>query len=593
MKGNNKDEEKTTGPLFPRLHINDTDKGGPRAPPRNKMALYEQLSIPSHRFNSGSASIITRPPNKVGNFLPSTTPTHAISNKRTSSSISGKPQPGSSSHMGERLHMYSSTEDKPSKNLDGRSQFSVYQSSSATMKPKSYFLHPHNIPMPMRDHDDYRVRHMKMVGHKLRESPRDSPQNNKKGDAASILNRSRILENLSSDSVREESPPPLDPLTQACEGSVLAVESNSDLIKTPIIQPETSVESREKTERIPSVENKACKSPNGLANDSQVSEEQFRFIQSDERGEITSALENPGVEPQFGDKINCPDSAAGLLGHELFWKARRAIVHQQRIFTFQLFELHRIMKVQKLIAASPDLLLFGNKLNSTIPLIPKTDIQKPNPISAPTPMPIGIDGKTPPFYFHQPPGNQWLVPVMSPSEGLIYKPISGAPQTGFMAPIYSSNDLLSSTPYGIPPIGQNTYFPPFGVMPVLSPSVSSSAVEQVSPLPKLQSNGPEDSLPNISQKNSCNISNQKTRSISTYIHKDSTDLQHSTASSPPSRVPFDALPLFPTTPTSVSEQGNSEQRTQVIKVIPHNPKSASESVSRIFKYIQEERMKYD
>ena len=44
-----KDEGKITGPMFPRLHVNDTEKGGPRAPPRNKMALYEQLSIPSQR----------------------------------------------------------------------------------------------------------------------------------------------------------------------------------------------------------------------------------------------------------------------------------------------------------------------------------------------------------------------------------------------------------------------------------------------------------------------------------------------------------------------------------------------------------------
>ncbi|KAJ8561254.1 hypothetical protein K7X08_027444 [Anisodus acutangulus] len=41
------------GPMFPRLHVNDKEKGGPRAPPRNKMALYEQLSIPSQRFKHG------------------------------------------------------------------------------------------------------------------------------------------------------------------------------------------------------------------------------------------------------------------------------------------------------------------------------------------------------------------------------------------------------------------------------------------------------------------------------------------------------------------------------------------------------------
>lgn len=47
-------DEKNTGPMFPRLHVNDTEKGGPRAPPRNKMALYEQLSIPSQRFTGNN-----------------------------------------------------------------------------------------------------------------------------------------------------------------------------------------------------------------------------------------------------------------------------------------------------------------------------------------------------------------------------------------------------------------------------------------------------------------------------------------------------------------------------------------------------------
>lgn len=37
-------------PLFPRLHVNETEKAGPKAPPRNKMALYEQFTVPSHRF---------------------------------------------------------------------------------------------------------------------------------------------------------------------------------------------------------------------------------------------------------------------------------------------------------------------------------------------------------------------------------------------------------------------------------------------------------------------------------------------------------------------------------------------------------------
>lgn len=60
-------EEKVMGPMFPRLHVNDADKGGPRAPPRNKMALYEQLSIPSQRFNP---AVMPLNPNSTSSVVP-------------------------------------------------------------------------------------------------------------------------------------------------------------------------------------------------------------------------------------------------------------------------------------------------------------------------------------------------------------------------------------------------------------------------------------------------------------------------------------------------------------------------------------------
>lgn len=46
MKGE-RDEGKQMVPLFPGLRISDGDKGGPRAPPRNKMALFEEYSVTS------------------------------------------------------------------------------------------------------------------------------------------------------------------------------------------------------------------------------------------------------------------------------------------------------------------------------------------------------------------------------------------------------------------------------------------------------------------------------------------------------------------------------------------------------------------
>ena len=63
-RGLGKDEapDKVMGPLFPRLHVNDTVKGGPRAPPRNKMALYEQFSVPSHRLSAAAPAPAPAPP---------------------------------------------------------------------------------------------------------------------------------------------------------------------------------------------------------------------------------------------------------------------------------------------------------------------------------------------------------------------------------------------------------------------------------------------------------------------------------------------------------------------------------------------------
>jgi EARLY FLOWERING 3 protein len=66
MRRGGKDGEgdKVMGPLFPRLHVNDTTLkgGGPRAPPRNKMALYEQFSVPSsQRFAPPAPAPAHRP----------------------------------------------------------------------------------------------------------------------------------------------------------------------------------------------------------------------------------------------------------------------------------------------------------------------------------------------------------------------------------------------------------------------------------------------------------------------------------------------------------------------------------------------------
>lgn len=66
MRGG-EDEEKVASPIFPRLHVNETEKGGLRGPPRNKMALYEQFSIPIC-----SATMLPLPNNNSSSLVPST-----------------------------------------------------------------------------------------------------------------------------------------------------------------------------------------------------------------------------------------------------------------------------------------------------------------------------------------------------------------------------------------------------------------------------------------------------------------------------------------------------------------------------------------
>lgn len=226
-----------------------------------------------------------------------------------------------------------------------------------------------------------------------------------------------------------------------------------------------------------------------------------------------------------------------------------------------------------------------------------------------------------------PPGNQWLVSVMSPSEGLVYKPYTGPcpPTAGFVAPFYGSYGPMSLTPasgdflntaYSIPashhqglgfllgstPLGQ-TYFPPYG-MPVMNPSVSGSAVEQMSPFPGARSKDDRFSMMDINfmipHQNSRNMSSQMSRAISRCFGKfqasKESEVQGSTASSPSARATGDALPLFPMEPIVQASDINaqtSEQQTRVIKVVPHNRRLATESAARIFQSIQEERKNYD
>lgn len=351
-------------------------------------------------------------------------------------------------------------------------------------------------------------------------------------------------------------------------------------------------------------------------------------------------------------------------------------MHNSQLFT--------CMQVQQLIAASPNLLLQdiaylgkhsskvspAKKLPSEYVVAPavhvakrKGDSEKPNhkmecsaenavgktSLSSvksgsqtsnygsctgnPLPVPVSTDPKVGPWCFHHSLGHQWLIPVMSPSEGLVYKPYTAPGFTdsacGGCAPLGPTplNGSFMNPAYGISashhhhqgtgvlpfvPPGVHGYFPPYG-MPVVNPGISCSAVEQMNFFAGSGVYAQTGQLPggganlNLRHQSSCNVPTQKSTPQDTKFQacKDM-ELQGSTASSPSEKTQGvrtaqaaegrNAVPPFPVAPAGpqgVSVPQVSDQPRRVIKVVPHNPRSATESAARIFQSIQEERKQHD
>lgn len=341
--------------------------------------------------------------------------------------------------------------------------------------------------------------------------------------------------------------------------------------------------------------------------------------------------------------------------------------------------MHRLIKVQKLIAASPDLLLdeisfLGKVSAKSYPvkkLLPSEFLVKPplphvvvkqrgdsektdqhkmessaenvvgrlsnqghhqqsnympfanNPPASPAPNGYCFPPQPPPSGNHQ----QWLIPVMSPSEGLIYKPHPGMAHTGHYGGYYGH---YMPTPMvmpqyhpgmGFPPPG-NGYFPPYGMMPtIMNPYCSSQQQQQQQPNEQMNQFGHPGNLQNTQQQQQRSDNEpapQQQQQPTKSYPRARKSRQGSTGSSPsgPQGIsgsksfrPFAAVdedsninnaPEQTMTTTTTTTRTTVTQTTRdgggvtrVIKVVPHNAKLASENAARIFQSIQEERKRYD
>lgn len=661
-------------PLFPRFHVNDADGGGgPRAPPRNKMALSEQyrhnLSTQNLRYKSGSMKLLPLPPsNGYSTYVQPPSSSNAGNSKALPPfcSLTGSSHSADSGNYSGGLNLNISLK-KSEPPMSGDTNDQNPRLSGNSMRINDYTVQNY-CKLQLHLDNERNVTFSSFASGKLHnirlnqsgETKRAADQQNHSvkiskfsqniDDEEEKKKTILIIEKTSADAT---STPLGGNKISKGTGDLSLIHDSSRLYDScaqPFQECRVLQESKaEKTTRkryASEMDDLTCSF--SLFSDNNRPPEIDRIGEGSEDNDSevmqlgSTGKKQENSDTSVEDCIHCmhltPDNVAGVIGQRLFWKARRTIVHQQRVFAVQIFELHRLVKVQKLIAGSPEVMYENNKPSIKFPPMnkllfvtpldptpilakPKVDAVKSNPdkdgklsppldpaekihftqpsasntpfTSASTP----TDGKLAPWCFYPPTGNQWLVPVRSPCEGLIYKPYAGLcpPSVGFMASVCGNYTPISlstvcGTAYGVPAMTHqdNGRFPgiPLGhsysqqyAMSVLSTGGSNVEIKQAIPLhgPHRNSYGssqPSGVLSDVGEK----------------LHGS----EGSRTSSPAEQLEGDALPLFPTTPSVQDTKGSiNEPRIQVIKVVPHNPKSAPESAARIFQSIQEERKRLE
>ncbi|KAE9588497.1 hypothetical protein Lalb_Chr22g0355951 [Lupinus albus] len=691
-----KNEEKV-GPMFPRLHVNDTEKGGPRAPPRNKMALYEQFSIPSQNLNQlGSSSQGTRSGRSyiIPCHLPSQMPTHR-SESYIPHQSNGARQNTSLTHLEQRkkvdeddfmvpVYVDSRTGQCNDKGLE-----SIDRKKLASMSSRNF-----GCSLEVQNDGGRHLKQLRFPPINMREdassesgelpqvSPsRDPPAKNiSTGETIkSLVKQTKVIH------YQDYEDCPVSFVSSLCQADdclqqecVAGSQSNNIEHR----HREGLLDSIGDTDKGNTIVPMGCfrslinqTSPVEATHDTEFPDtrtgspvQKGSSDESDDVSKISSIgnLSSPKASP---------DDVVGVLGQKRFWKARRKIANQQRVFAVQVFELHRLLKVQHLIAQSPDILLedgafMGNSLpkpstpNLALEVVVKPQLQNlkrkddseklnhnkmecsaENAVgkrSCSTPKNGSHHSNYTPFAgnlhqtkaaadnrmgscgFNQSPGHQWLIPVMTPSEGLVYKPYPGPAFLGTMCgggcgpfgPGPPGGTFMNPS-YGVPPHispGSLAYFSPYG-MPIMNQAASGSADEHVNHFAAQGShdqNGHslvEGANFNTHNQISHNSPVQRKGAIS-HVKKfqasKKSGLQGSTASSSSEKTQGirqrqiaegrDAHSLSHMAaliPEGDLQSLETRPQTRVIKVVPHNRRSATESAARIFQSIQEERKQYD
>ncbi|KAK7294291.1 hypothetical protein RJT34_17178 [Clitoria ternatea] len=620
--------------MLPRFHVKDAYKGGAKAPPRNKMALYEQFNVGTQSFASGSSSMFSLP---LKNHTIPTSSTHVNSSQSFQFRTSNAPSilaERNQTQNAKKINFTNFTQDdsiskKYPKALDGENAFIT-----------SYYTHEKKsncsiFQQNVKDEDTLARCNLSFSF--------ETPNSLKKMNSCDTmeLNSSQYEKNKMQEHTK------MSKNFQKSRGDGFGDMTNASLFS--LVKGSRHEEHHIEKPLTNDIHKCPLELEIGKGDDNQAYESYKHF----------NAL-NKAITGCTSDINISPDN---VMSEEQFWKARKTIINQHRIFAAQVFELHKLIKVQRLIARLPhifleDKLLFNRppqrtsskKLQSNFideqsssiveldhksDKVTTTDHAKTNAIdkihipfvdsviskSHANQLPnysynlgnLGVAfadiNSKPPSFVYPPPRNQWLVPIMSPYDGLVYKPIEGPshPNAGFMTPMYDhcgtmnlnlgTRDVFDAATIALGShqkfgIHSDSSLPQFLLPPFMHPS---STIEQIRPSKALENHHSCDVNYAMFYQSSSNTSNQASQlmssNISTYHSLLDQEAEKSTTSSSSKRIKGDVLPLFPVTPTffpSTDENTQVKQQPPVIKAMPHTPKSATESAAQIFKSIQEE-----
>ncbi|GLJ07481.1 hypothetical protein SUGI_0068000 [Cryptomeria japonica] len=421
------------GVMFPRLHVKETKTDGPRAPPRNKMALYEQFTIPSHRFMQSTnsnprqnpTSVINQPASCDGRFMYA--PYYVSPHVYPTVNFPGQ-------FLGQNVMSCSNsaaTESDKSTKCDQLR--STQQSSHSSPRDHNVQCNQNPFSSHMNHDEDLTLQ----ASRKLKNSDvKDGMMQGgshllKKGQKTSNPIVRSISENLRtlplqvdsrlkypvhqglSSVIQDDETEPRDREPELCKDSSQSPFGDSycaddvlNLDKHPNEGAGSRVEYEDNVQNKKSIMSDNNANSKGINTCSSIRESQA-YVQQSHRAREHLKASSARAESQYlvevlsrdsdedidgchkegqsnqneilsdqGDSSDqnsdssmvdslhafeiTPKSVISAIGQKEFWRVRKAILRQQKIFSTQVFELHRLVKVQKLIAMPSNLLIEEN-----------------------------------------------------------------------------------------------------------------------------------------------------------------------------------------------------------------------------------------